>query len=227
MNQIENLYKEAIKIEANSQSPRIQKLHNNGQQCEVGVGITDSNLTQYLFVCLNPGGNPALTAKRYTSMEQYLLAKEEKLARKMKILIDAFALKKNISPQQNAYPMFGTTNISFFHSEKSGDIGESFFIEVRESLPVLLQEIAIPKLKALIFSGKHLQEYFFYTLYKEGTELTDFKPQGSKLAEIRSFKTEIVTGAKVACAFITHLSATWGLSNNAINSIGNKLADVI
>jgi hypothetical protein len=225
MNRLENLYKEAIEIEAHSQSPRIQKLHKNGQQCEVGVGITDPNLTQYLFVCLNPGGNPVSPAKRYTSMEQYLLAQEERLARKMKILIDAFALKKNISPPQNAYPMFGTTNISFFHSRTTRHLDESFCVEAYESLPVLKREISIPKLKALIFSGV-TYEYFFYNLYKAGTQITDYFGKDST-PKIYSFKTQIVTGARVVCAFIRHLSGPPGLSDDAVKFFGRKLAELL
>jgi len=236
MTRLEQLYTDAVRIEAASTSPRILGYHQSGKHCEVGIGISDPALTEYLFVSLNPGAHrgtdgslnhaqdPIATAKGHPTMVQYL-AETFPHARNIRKFIKAFAAARGTTYEQEA-PKFGTTNLSFFYSKTSGQLGESFFVEIRESFPVLREEVSVPKLKALIFSGVSW-EHFFYSLYRPGSGLADFRQRDGKHTWMHSFRTTLVTGTESAVAFIVHLSATRGLTNESIASLGTRFAQIL
>ena len=236
MTRLEQLYSQAVQIECDSVSPRVLNYHQNGRHCEVGLGISDPELTEYLFVSLNPGAHrgtdgslghaqdPIATAAHDPSMLQYL-NEAFPHARNICKFIKAFAAERGTAYEQEA-PKFGTTNLSFFYSKTSGQLGESFFVEIRESFPILREEVSVPKLKALIFSGVNW-EHFFYSLYQAGSAITDFKQRDGKHTWMHSFRTALVTGNNSVIAFIVHLSATRGLTNESIVSLGRRFAQII
>jgi hypothetical protein len=233
---MEQLYTQAVQIEAQSVSPRILEYHQRGKHCEVGLGITDPDLTEYLFVSLNPGAHPGTdgsiahpqdpigTANDHPSMMQYL-AETFPHARNVRKFIKAFAEQRGTTYEEEA-PKFGTTNLSFFYSKTSGVLGESFFVEIRESFPILREEVSLPKIKALIFSGVNW-EHFFYSLYQPASPLTDFQRRDGKHNWMHSFRTSLITGDHVVVAFIVHLSATRGLTNDSIASLGRGFAQIL
>jgi hypothetical protein len=236
MSRLEQLYSDAVRIETTSTSPRILGYHESGRHCEVGIGISDPELTEYLFVSLNPGAHrgtdgsinhaqdPIVTASAHPTMVQYL-GETFPHARNIRKFIKAFATAQGTSFKQEA-PKFGTTNLSFFYSKTSGQLGESFFVEIGESFPVLRAEVSVPRLKALIFSGVSW-EHFFYSLYQPGSRLADFRQREGKHTWMHSFRTTLVTGTDSAVVFIVHLSATRGLTNESIASLGTRFAQIL
>jgi len=223
---LKTLYEKAIEIENHSKSPRIISLHSKGRFCQVGLGTYYPESTKFMFVSLNPGGEYYLSEKQdaekssleHLNFNQYLQY-TFRYAVNMKKIISAFAAKKNISFDEAAL-QFGTTDLSFFHSKTSSELKESFFIEVKESLPILVEELSIPNLAALIFSGVPY-EHFFFNLYKAGSDIKNYYYKNTIQDWIISFKTVLLNNREYHCIFTTHLSATVGLKDTTLHSIGN------
>lgn len=223
------LYQKAIEIENHSRSPRIISLHSKGKFCQVGLGTYYPESTKYMFISLNPGGEYFLSEKQdaeksaleHPNFNEYLQY-TFRYAINMKKIISAFATNKNIS-LDDATLQFGTTDLSFFHSKTSSELKESFFVEVKESLPIFLEEISIPNLGVLIFSGVPF-EHFFFNLYKTGSDIIDSFHKNTSQDWIISFRTTLINDRDYLCIFITHLSATRGLKDVSLQSIGNQFS---
>jgi hypothetical protein len=198
----------------------------------MGLGITDPESTEYVFVSLNPGGNevydivqdPIKSSQEHPSIQAYL-ANKFPHARSLRKFISAFA-QERASEFDDEVQKFGTTNLSYFYARTSGELGNSFFIEVKECLPLLLEELSLPHLKALIMAGVSRQD-FFYALYQPGADIKDARHGGSNHEQMESFKTTLVTGANCLVAFIVHPSATRGLTNASIESLGKRFARLV
>jgi hypothetical protein len=229
---LKTLYEKAIEIENHSKSPRIITLHSEGKFCQVGLGTYYPESTKYMFVSLNPGGEYYLSEKQdaekstleHPNFNQYLHY-TFRYAVNMKKIISAFATNKRISFDDVSLK-FGTTDLSFFHSRTSSELKESFFIELKESLPIFLEEISIPNLESIIFSGVPF-EHFFFNLYKTGSSIKEYSNQNTLQDWVISFKTTLINEREYQCVFITHLSATRGLKDDSLISIGNKLSKLL
>lgn len=226
---LKTLYEKAIEIENHSKSPRIISLHSEGKFCQIGLGTYYPESTKYMFVSLNPGGEYYLPEKQdaekssleHPNFRDYLQY-TFRYALNMKKVISAFAAGKNIS-FDDAVLKFGTINLSFYHSKTTSKLKESFFIEVKESLPIFLEEISIPSLEVLIFSGVPF-EHFFFNLYKAGSDIKDYYYKNTIQDWIISFKSILLNNRRYHCIFTTHLSATIGLKDTTLSSIGNELS---
>lgn len=226
------LYEKAIEIENHSKSPRIILLHSKGKFCQVGLGTYYPESTKYMFVSLNPGGEYYLPEKQdaekssleHPNFKQYLQF-TFRYALNVRKIISVFANERKKSFDDTAL-QFGTTDLSFFHSKTSSELKESFYIEVQESLPILLEELSIPNLSALIFAGVPY-EHFFFNLYKVGSEIINYSFNKTAQDWLISFKTTLINDRDYLCLFITHLSATRGLKDESLRSIGKQLSKLL
>jgi|GEM_PF-4218284 len=232
MTRYEALYRKAIEVEGRSESPRIKLIHQNGQHCRVGLGVTDARRTVHLFISRNPGGDFVQTAVQTIpesveedySMARYV-ASSFPHACNLRKLILAYASRKNLG-YEDVVNTFGVSNLSFFHSRNTGAMAESFGVEVIESLETVLEEIRDLPLATVLLSGIS-PDLYMLTLYKKGAPIQDrFSIPGSR-SWITGFRTTIRTGQVVKCAFLTHLSATRGLGNDQLKILGENLAGII
>lgn len=228
---LKELYFEAIKIEENSNSPRIKMLHEENNHCLVSVGTYNPDTTEHMFIGLNPGGDPIITShdlERYNMQPEAFfdyLKSDFKFAENMKILLDSYCKEKNI-PLEEASKMFGTTNMSVFHSKSTDQEDKSYNIEVLESKVILMKDFSIPKLKTLIFTGVSWQS-FFYNLYKVGSSieiLDDIRDYKFWLIPI---KATLINNRSYLCIFIPHLSPRGSLPVKIIKSLGSHLSRYI
>jgi hypothetical protein len=223
------LYKKAIEIEQCSKSPRLQLIHNQKLYCEVGLGTYYPESTKYMFISLNPGSNsylneqqnPSEACSQHPTFAQYLDFRF-RYAINMRKIITAFAETKGISYEESLV-QFGTTDLSIFHSQNTSDLKESFFVEVKESLPILIEDLSISKLQALILSGVNY-ETFFYNLYKQGSPIIGHYYKNTKQDWVVSFRTTLINNREYDVYFITHISATRGMLDSSLYSIGHELA---
>ncbi len=225
-------YHKAIDAEARSESPRIKLLHQQGKHCRVSLGVTDPDRTQHLFVSRNPGQDLVQldpqtildSVEEGYDMARYVACSFPH-ARNIKKLIRAFSNKKNLAFEE-VVNSFGVTNLSFFHSSNTEALGESFGIEVLESIEIVLEEMAALPLVTLLLSGVS-HELFALTLYRKGAPVEDpFSIPGSR-SWMYGFRTTIRTGQVVKCVFLTHLSATRGLSNDHLTTLGENLSQIV
>ena len=231
---LEDLYVTAIQISMNSQSPRIQNVMQSNHFWKVGIGVLNPPTTHYLLVGLNPGGNgllnheqnPQASVNENPSIQQYL-QRPYRFAHYFNVLIEAFAQQK-ATPVSAMIPQFGTTDLSMYYSDTLR-IDESFHIEVKETEPILKQHFSIPDLRGVIFSGRtDLQmQYFFLTLHRTGSQLSDVTQHQIHHWQIKSFRTTIFNEAQLTCSFIPQLSNTRGLSNERVAAMGQHLATVM
>jgi hypothetical protein len=204
-----DLYRLAAAIRKESQSPRIKRQQQCRQACNVCLGVTDRATTEYVFVGLNPGGNGEerqLPPLEELTMADYVSQKYTYQTRVGEI-IESFARHRNEDVSATV-PRFGAANLSFYHGAMESG---SFDIEVVECRRVLLAELDLPKLKALIFTGRECARFFYLLLWKPGSAVQALSDTNvSKLKEADPgamvIKTEIGTGRKVACIFTRHLS---------------------
>jgi hypothetical protein len=216
-NSIHDLYHDAYEIEAGSQSPRIQKLHDRGEGCKVSLGVTVPEQTKHIFVLYNPGGevNTYKLSDRqktiagsiqehetkYASMKNYM-ACDEKLARNLRKFIEIYAAKTGKGFDECVND-FGQVNTSFYPSPRMKELPDlDYYLEVQESFSVMQDELNCKNLRSLIFSGPTI-DYFFHKLYKPGAKIKNHK----HLKEIKNaFTTVLANGKEVLCIFIKHLS---------------------
>ena len=149
---IHDLYSDAYEIEAGSQSPRIQNLHDRGEGCKVSLGVTVPEQTKHIFVLYNPGGEVKtynLSDRReaiagsiqehetkYASMKNYM-ACDEKLARNLRKFIEAYAVKAG-ADFTDCVNDFGQVNTSFYPSPRMKDLPDlDCYLEAQESFSVM------------------------------------------------------------------------------------------
>lgn len=202
------LYKQAASIRQASQSPRIRRIQQSGTTCDVCLGVTDPERTEYVFVGLNPGGNCTGGTLPQTegNMSDYV-RQEYRYQQRVGNIIKAFAAGRSTEAAK-LIPKFGAVNLSFYHGTIER---ESFDIEIVESRPVLLEELALPRLKTLIFTGRDLERYFYLLLWQPGAAIVDLparKREALRQAdpEANAVRTTISTGQNVICVFTKHLS---------------------
>lgn len=240
LEELAKLYRQAIEIEKESQSPRIMKLHDQTPKkyCKVSLGIVDSRKTKYLFVLANPGvakteneyskrplDNKELADNhfdKYRSMEIYM-AQTEPLARKTGVYINEFSK----GMKENCTMSFGVTNVSMFHSKTIKELQGSFLIEVEESFQIVGEDFRLPQLQMLIFSGVD-QPYFFHKLYRVGSEVNINEPDKIGRFHFDSLWTTLKTiNQRILCIFTVHLSGTRGLSTDNIRKMAQKSVELL
>jgi uracil-DNA glycosylase len=111
-------------------------------------------------------------------------------------------------PEETTYKLFGAVNFSFLHSKKVAGIFNSFDIEVKECASIFKEEIKLPELEMIIFTGRYCLPLFIHYLWKEGTEIT--LPESEELTKVDPNATvctaTLVTDQEVTFIFTRHLS---------------------
>jgi hypothetical protein len=167
---------------------------------------------------------PQEAVAKSKSLKEYLSVYKFSYAQKLNKIIKSFANEKGITVDETIL-LFGTTDCSFFHSKTAYELEESFYIEVKECLPVLLAELSIRNLDTIIFSGVP-QLYFFYNLYKPGSSIIKYgvnSPVG-KHDKLIACNTTLINDRTYDVCFMPHLSGTWGWKDAELDSIGQQLA---
>ena len=197
------LYQRALTIRDNSQSLRIRQ-----KPFRVCLGVTDPTVTEYVFVGLNPGGDDTREQSLPTTeltMSDYV-KEPPHYQRRVGEVICAFAKKGNLSTE-DALPLFGAVNFGFYHSRSAP---ATLWLEVAECREILLEELALPKLKVLILTGRLCPDLFYLTLWKVGTEVRELDTSACGLHDAdpkaRIVATTLVTGSPAICVFTLHLS---------------------
>jgi hypothetical protein len=226
----EHLYMRAAEIGLASRSPRIQRIQQGGTTCDVCLGVTDPERTEYVFVGLNRGGKctGGVLPETELNMVEYV-AQPHRYQKRVGNIIEAFAAGRSTEVTR-IMPLFGAVNLSFYHGAIEHG---SFDIEVVESLPVILEELALPRLKALIFTGRELERYFYLLLWKAASAIVEMPAgtvEGLRQADAAAsaFRTTIATGQSVICVFTKHLSQRGrGLPAGFEKQLGLALAQAI
>lgn len=224
----EQLCRQALEVEKGSRSPRIREMHAKGRHCRICLGVTDPRATRYVFVGLNPGAECTSETPECAgqlSMQEYLdpVLQPHRYQINVRLAIESFAQETG-QRLSVAAPMFGAVNLSFLHSGSVGDRA-SFELEVADCADVIGEELRLPSLEVLLFTGRRCEALFKRTHWRPGAAMKSVSMKCLLDADPRAtgYRTTLASGLEATCVFTRHLSPRGPLPPSLPAALGRWL----